>query len=105
MSLFNSLFKANFSLTEILSQDAQIIDVRSMAEFSSAHAKGSLCLPLNELPNGMDSLDKSKPTVLCCASGMRSGVAKGIFKKAGFENVQNAGSWRKVAQALEAIEK
>ena len=38
-------------------------------------------------------LDKNKPVITCCASGMRSGAAKNFLKSNGFKEVYNGGSW------------
>ena len=42
----------------------------------------------------MKELDKTKPIIVCCASGSRSAMAKRTFLSNGFENVHNAGTWR-----------
>ncbi len=85
-------------LPEFLKQGAVIVDVRSPNEFSSGATPGSLNLPLNELDRILTqkkvSLDPSRPVIVCCASGTRSGMAMGIFKKHGFDRVMNAGPWQ-----------
>lgn len=57
----------------------RIIDVRTKAEYQGGHIKGSLNIPLNNLSNHYSKLDKSKPVITCCASGMRSAQAKNIL--------------------------
>jgi len=37
-----------------------------------------------------------EPIIVCCASGMRSGRAKGMIAQAGLE-VHNAGSWKSIS--------
>lgn len=78
----------------LLEQGGQIIDVRSVEEFNVANKEGSINIPLDSLKNRMDKLDKSKPIILCCASGSRSALAKRSLMANGFENVHNAGVWR-----------
>ena len=78
----------------LLKQGGQIIDVRTVEEFNSAHKDGSINIPLNVLNNRMKELDKTKPIIVCCASGSRSAMAKRTFLSNGFENVHNAGTWR-----------
>lgn len=78
----------------LLSQGGQIVDVRSVEEFVSAHKDGSINIPLDSLKNRMNELDNTKPIILCCASGSRSSLAKRILLAKGFENVHNAGTWR-----------
>ena len=77
----------------LLSQGAQIVDVRSEAEFAFGHKDGSINIPINLLKDRMNELDKSKPIILCCASGSRSAIAKYTLTSNGFKNVHNAGSW------------
>ena len=81
-------------LPDLLRAGAQVVDVRSAAEYAAGHAAGSRNIPLDELGRRAGELDKSRPVVLCCASGARSGIAQGTLRKLGFEAVVNAGSWR-----------
>ena len=71
-----------------------IIDVRSEAEFYSAHIEGSLNIPLGELPSKLDYLkDKDQAIITCCASGMRSAAAQKLLSAKGYTNVVNGGGW------------
>ncbi len=77
----------------LLSNGAQIIDVRTKGEFQSGHIKGSLNIPLQDLNSNLAKLKKDKPVITCCASGMRSASAKNILKAKGFSDVHNGGGW------------
>jgi rhodanese-related sulfurtransferase len=88
----------NFS--ELMKQGAQIIDVRSPAEFKSGHIKGSVNLPLQSLQSNLSKINKNKPVITCCASGMRSASAKSILKSAGFNEVHNGGGWMSLNNKL-----
>ncbi len=77
----------------LLKQGAQIVDVRSEAEFAYEHKDGSINIPLDLLKNRMNELDNTKPIILCCASGSRSAIAKSTLMANGFKNVHNAGNW------------
>lgn len=72
---------------------AQIIDVRTPAEFKEGHLKGSVNIPLQTLSNNLSKIKKDKPVITCCASGMRSASAKSILKSAGYTEVYNGGGW------------
>lgn len=95
LSAIKSLFglgpKVNYK--ELMQRGAVIIDVRSKGEFASGHIKGAKNIPLDVLGNNLNGLDKSKPVITCCASGMRSGAAKGMLKSKGFNEVHNGGAW------------
>lgn len=81
---------------EILQEGGMIIDVRTKAEFSNGHIKGSKNIPLQALPENLNKLKKDKPIITCCASGMRSASAKSMLKSNGFSNVYNGGSWTRL---------
>ena len=78
---------------ELMQQGAQIVDVRTKAEFNGGHIRGSVNIPLNNLSNQYASLKKNKPIITCCASGVRSAQAKSILKENGFTEVYNGGGW------------
>ena len=61
-------------------------------EYKTGHIKGSKNIPLDKLNSQIGKINKNKPVITCCASGMRSGSAKGILAKAGFD-VHNGGGW------------
>ena len=78
---------------ELMQNGAQIIDVRTKAEYQQGHVKGSINIPLNNLSNHYSKLKKDKPIITCCASGMRSAQGKNILKSNGFTEVHNGGGW------------
>ena len=82
----------------LMNQGAQIVDVRSEAEFAYGHKDGSINIPLGVLKNRMKELDNTKPIILCCASGSRSAIARSILMAKGFKNVHNAGTWRSLTK-------
>lgn len=79
---------------------AQIIDVRSKAEFQSGHIRGSVNIPLNTLQDNLSKIRKNKPVITCCASGMRSASAKGILQSHGYSDVHNGGGWASLQRKL-----
>jgi rhodanese-related sulfurtransferase len=83
-------------LPELKKQGAVLIDVRSNAEFASGNAPGTVNIPLNELGNRLGEIPKASPVVVCCASGTRSGMARLLLKKNGYQNVHNIGTWGKL---------
>lgn len=94
MGILSLLFgqKTKVDLSDLIANGAQIIDVRSPAEFKSGHLKKSVNIPLDKLSSSIKKLSKEKPVITCCASGMRSSSAKSILQKAGFD-VHNGGPW------------
>ena len=72
-------------------QDAVIVDVREDNEYTGGHIINSIHVPLGYLNERLKELDKykSKPVIVGCKTGQRSGQACVTLKKAGFEQVYN----------------
>lgn len=83
-------------LAELKAAGAQIVDVRTRAEFSSGHAAGSVNIPLDQLESRLGDLDRGRPVLVCCATGSRSAFAQSLLQRAGFTDVHNAGPWQRV---------
>ena len=86
----------------MLNRGAQIVDVRSEREFQSGHIEGAVNVPLDGLSKNLAKIQKSKPVITCCASGVRSGMARRILKSNGFIEVVNGGAWVKLKGKLQA---
>jgi len=81
-------------LGELIKKGAIVVDVRSRGEYAGGHIKGTINVPLEELNGNLNKFKhKDHPIITCCASGMRSGLAKGILKSKGYATVHNGGSW------------
>lgn len=93
MGILSKLFGSKVDLDQWIKDGATIVDVRSKGEYQSGNVKGSINIPLDQLKSNLSKLNKSKPIITCCASGMRSGSAKMILKANGFEKIHNGGSW------------
>lgn len=80
---------------ELLKAGAIIVDVRTPGEYSGGHIEGSMNVPLDQLKASLKRFpDKEAPIITCCASGMRSGTAKGLLQAEGYTQVFNGGGWR-----------
>jgi len=82
-------------LPELKKSGAIFVDVRSAGEFAHGNAPGTINIPLPELGSRLGEIPKSAPVVLCCASGTRSGMAKRLLKRKGYQEVHNIGTWNK----------
>lgn len=80
--------------------EAVIVDVRSPAEFASGNVPGSINIPVQALQARLAELDRSGRIITCCASGLRSGVAKRLLEASGFGSVVNGGSWLDVLRRV-----
>jgi hydroxyacylglutathione hydrolase len=70
-------------------KDVQIVDVRGVAEFNTAHVKGAKNVFVGTLPANLDKFDKDKQIVIHCQSGDRATIATSLLAKNGFKNVKN----------------
>ena len=67
----------------------RLLDVREPWEFQLAHIDGSELLPMQTIPNQVDELDRSHPTVVICHHGTRSLQVVAFLERQGFENLHN----------------
>ncbi len=81
-------------LPQLKVQGATLLDVRSVAEFASASAPGTVNIPLDELGRRLAEVPRNAPVVVGCASGTRSGMARMLLRKNGYTPVYNIGGWR-----------
>ncbi|MBU4450399.1 MAG: FAD-dependent oxidoreductase [Actinobacteria bacterium] len=70
-------------------QDITIIDVRTKREFGIGHIEDALNIPVDELRDNLDKLDRSSKIVVHCRTSYRSYLAYLILKNSGFKNVWN----------------
>jgi rhodanese-related sulfurtransferase len=67
----------------------QLIDVREEYEFEAANIGGDL-IPMSDVFDNVDKIDRNKMVVIYCRSGNRSGVViQALEKQFGFTNLYN----------------
>src|SRR5258707_11626711 len=67
----------------------ELIDVREPFEFEIARIDGAKLLPLGEIPERAEELDREQTLIVHCHSGRRSAQAVRLLKQRGFANVYN----------------
>lgn len=87
----------------------QILDVRTAGEYQGGHFNNSLqanWLDQKEFADRVQHIDKSKPVLVYCASGVRSAEAMNWMKQNGFADVSNLrggiSAWRMEGKPLES---
>jgi glyoxylase-like metal-dependent hydrolase (beta-lactamase superfamily II)/rhodanese-related sulfurtransferase len=77
--------------------DLQVVDVRNPGEVEAGAIPGSVAIPVGQLVNRLDELDRERPTVVYCAGGYRSSVAASVLRRHGFGDVSDIlggyGAW------------
>jgi adenylyltransferase/sulfurtransferase len=66
-----------------------LLDVREPFEFEMARIEGANLIPLGELPERYQELDREQEIFVFCHSGVRSAQAAEFLRSAGFANVAN----------------
>tara|TARA_B100001142_G_scaffold97483_1_gene99443 strand:+ start:1204 stop:2568 length:1365 start_codon:yes stop_codon:yes gene_type:complete len=69
--------------------DSKYLDVRTKSEYAEKHVRGALNLPLFELNESINLLDKDSSYIVYCRSGYRSSVASSILKRNNINNIIN----------------
>ncbi|MGT2844505.1 FAD-dependent oxidoreductase [Streptococcus hongkongensis] len=77
-----------YQLEEELSKGKKLLDVRTVSEFAAGHFAEGINIPLDDLRNRLNELDKEQAYIVSCHSGLRSYLAERILKQEGF-TVQN----------------
>ena len=72
--------------SELARSGAQVLDVRMPEEFDEAAIKGALNIPLFQLRDRIDELERTRSVVVYCNTGERSAAAAFILSKVGFES-------------------
>lgn len=80
------------------STEKVVIDVRRPDEFAKGHAKKSINIPLNEIPERLDEIKKLKaPLIVVCGGGTRHVKAYELLKENGIES-EKGGGWKDLDQ-------
>lgn len=81
---------------EKLPKDGSVIllDTRTVGEFRLGHIDGFRNIPVDELRERLDEVEKSKPVYVICQSGLRSYIATRILVGNGYECYNFAGGYR-----------
>ncbi|MEG0749856.1 MAG: FAD-dependent oxidoreductase [Carnobacterium sp.] len=77
----------------------QIVDTRSKKDFEKAHVKGAVQIPLAELRERSQELDKSLVTITYCNKGVTGNAAQNVLLNHGFEKVYNLSGGNKNYQS------
>ncbi|RMF30377.1 MAG: rhodanese-like domain-containing protein [Bacteroidetes bacterium] len=85
-------------------QNTTIVDVREPYEFEELHLDGAVNIPLSVLPLKVEEFRQmSRPIVLYCRTGNRSGQAVNFLTASGIEEVYNGGGLEDLFQLQNGI--
>jgi rhodanese-related sulfurtransferase len=71
-----------------------LLDTRTAAEYSRGHVEGFENIPVDELRERLNEVEKGKPVYVICQSGLRSYIASRILEGNGYETYNFSGGFR-----------
>ena len=71
-----------------------LLDTRTVWEYSQGHIEGFKNIPVDELRERLDEVEKDKPVYVICQSGLRSYIASRILEGNGYTAYNFAGGFR-----------
>jgi len=71
-----------------------LLDTRTATEYSRGHIEGFRNIPVDELRERLDEVEKRKPVYVICQSGLRSYIASRILEGSGYTAYNFAGGFR-----------
>ena len=66
-----------------------VIDVREADEIAICKIAGSHSIPMQQVPQHLDTLPREQPLIILCHHGMRSAMVADFLRKNGFPNALN----------------
>jgi hydroxyacylglutathione hydrolase len=72
-----------------VNKDAEIIDIRGVAEFNSGHIAGAKNVFIGTLLQNLDKVPKDKPVIIHCQGGDRAAIGYSLLMKEGYTNIAN----------------
>ena len=75
---------------KLIDEGAQLVDVRADHEWEVGRIAGADHVPLPELPQRLDEIDKDRPVVVYCRGGNRSTMATDALAEAGYDAAKQA---------------
>lgn len=80
-----------------------LLDTRTAGEYGRGHIQGYINIPVDELRNRLNEMDRSKPVYVMCQSGIRSYIASRILSQNGFDCYNFAGGYRFYASVISEV--
>ncbi len=75
-------------------KDIILLDTRTEKEYNNGHIKGFINIPLDELRENLDKIDKTKKVYITCQIGLRGYIGYRILAQNGYECYNLSGGYR-----------
>lgn len=73
---------------------ATLLDARTAGEYAQGHIPGFCNIPVDQLRERLDEIEKGKPVYVICQSGLRSYIACRILEGQGYQAYNFSGGYR-----------
>ena len=82
-------------------KEVVLVDVREPYEIEICNIKGSLFIPMNEIPQNIEQLDKEKRYAVMCHSGVRSLYVSNYLNSLGYSTLNVVGGIERWATVVD----
>ena len=82
-------------------KEVVLVDVREPYEVEICNIKGSLFIPMNEIPQNIEQLDKEKKYAVMCHSGVRSLYVSNYLNSLGYSTLNVIGGIERWATVVD----
>lgn len=88
------------------SDKTQIVDIRSPYVYHHTRIEGAINIPQQLVRDNIHVLDKNRPVILYCMTGLTSNAVQNILLREGFKDVKNvAGGYVNIVNYLRSLKK
>lgn len=81
-------------LDNLPKNEVTLLDVRTKEEYENGKIEGFINIPLDELRNNLDKLNKNKKVYVTCQVGLRGYIASRVLQANGFDCYNLSGGYR-----------
>lgn len=81
-----------------------LLDTRTIKEYNNGHIDGYINIPVDNLRERLNEIDKYKPVYVICQSGVRSYIACRILTQKGYNCYNFSGGYRFYATVIKEVE-
>ena len=82
-------YRARWSEADERDGRVQLLDVREDWELEASALPNALHVPMQQVPESLDRLDRDRPLVVMCRSGGRSAQVVAFLEREGYVDVYN----------------
>ena len=86
---------------KLKNKEVVLVDVREPYEVEICNIKGSLFIPMNEIPQNIEQLDKEKRYAVMCHSGVRSLYVSNYLNSLGYSTLNVTGGIERWATVVD----